>query len=784
MRKAIHIMLLVTGVTGSGFGQNPALRCFAESSLPPTVRSEGITELVGDVVLQCLGGVSTPAGSPVPTIDITLTLNTNITSRQLTGGNSDALLLIDEPAQEKQLLCTPGPCPILGTGDGAGVYNGTGSRPNVFQGRVGGVPSGNSNTLIWLSVPIDPPGSNTTRIVRISNARANANALANPIGGSLITGTLNCPVCPNTQFNLGVVGQDSLFQVVNPLTLLRGSAADPSQAANQFQLRFTEPTPNGFKTKSEVGDPYSADNPRFLGGDAIPGSYYYNGESGWGNERFGTSLGVADSGTRLRTFITGIPANVDVYASLYETGKNASTSRVRLVQTDANGAGAFAPVPSSPNVPGFALLPRTGLFTSAVWEVTKSDPAVVEQLFVSMAANSPANSPSLGTAFVTGGYAPISSVATASEAPIPRFTPRGGFVNPVPAFAISSSLTGAATLSTGLDQFTVNLDAGTYYPYVTYLSVYSNTAPLTPAVSTTTNNPPTSWFQAELLNTKTPATIRIIADPTGLAPGAYTGTITVTAPGVTTTARTTVRMNLADVVRPKVNAVTNAASNLSGPLSPGQVAVAYGERMGSAGLAGLRIDNNSVFTTIAGESQMIVDGQRASMVYGSPAQVAFIAPYGIAGKSSVQVQSEYQGHRSDPVTVPVAPVKLALFTANGSGTGPAAALNEDYSTNLAANAVERTHYIQLFGTGEGLLTPRGVDGKVSGVPVSMPAQPVSVRFGGVTVPAAYAGTSPGLVYGILQVNAQVPDSVGPGPVPVTLVMGGQESQAGVTVFVK
>ena len=79
---------------------NPnAFTCLANAGVPPIVRAEGITELVGDVVLTCSGGTATPAGQPIPLSNLTIFLNTNITSRLVgpAANGSEGLVLIDEP---------------------------------------------------------------------------------------------------------------------------------------------------------------------------------------------------------------------------------------------------------------------------------------------------------------------------------------------------------------------------------------------------------------------------------------------------------------------------------------------------------------------------------------------------------------------------------------------------------------------------------------------------------------------------------------------------------------
>src|SRR4029077_16612827 len=76
----------------------PSFTCNATSNTV-NVRSEGLAELVGDIVLSCTGGLPTALGSNVPQTNFVIGLNTNITSRLFgsgTGSGIDALLLIDE----------------------------------------------------------------------------------------------------------------------------------------------------------------------------------------------------------------------------------------------------------------------------------------------------------------------------------------------------------------------------------------------------------------------------------------------------------------------------------------------------------------------------------------------------------------------------------------------------------------------------------------------------------------------------------------------------------------
>ena len=84
----------------------------------------------------------------------------------------------------------------------------------------------------------------------------------------------------------------------------------------------------------------------------------------------------------------------------------------------------------------------------------------------------------------------------------------------------------------------------------------------------------------------------------------------------------------------------------------------------------------------------------------------------------------------------------------------------------------------------GLTTPPGVDGRISGTPPGVNLQ-CSAMIGGETAAINYRGEAPGATAGLVQVNALIPESVTPGgAVPVTVMIGGVASQAGVTVAVR
>src|SRR6266508_1243715 len=94
---ALAVVALLLGLMSSAYAQGPALACSASAAVPPTIRSEGATELTGDIVLNCTGGTPTAAAATVPVANVTVFLNTAVTSRltSSTTNASEALLFVD-----------------------------------------------------------------------------------------------------------------------------------------------------------------------------------------------------------------------------------------------------------------------------------------------------------------------------------------------------------------------------------------------------------------------------------------------------------------------------------------------------------------------------------------------------------------------------------------------------------------------------------------------------------------------------------------------------------------
>jgi len=211
--------------------------------------------------------------------------------------------------------------------------------------------------------------------------------------------------------------------------------------------------------------------------------------------------------------------------------------------------------------------------------------------------------------------------------------------------------------------------------------------------------------------------------------------------------------------------VVNAASYSSGAAAPGEIVTLFG-------------------TAFCGDAKVFFDGRAAPLIYASLTQVSAVVPYAVAGKSSTRSEVECRGQRSEAVVLAVAESAPGIFTVDSSGRGPGAILNPDNSVNSASNPAARGSAVQIFATGEGQTDPPGVDGQPGSDPLPKPRLPVSVTIGGLPARVLYAGGAPGLIAGVFQVNAQVPESLAAGPQEIVLTVGTATSQRGVTVAVK
>jgi uncharacterized protein (TIGR03437 family) len=240
-----------------------------------------------------------------------------------------------------------------------------------------------------------------------------------------------------------------------------------------------------------------------------------------------------------------------------------------------------------------------------------------------------------------------------------------------------------------------------------------------------------------------------------------------------------------------LSVVTNAASNLPAAIAPGELVVIYGPA--------LSIDSTIVqqvldYTTYAqGQVDPDVNGLQvffnsvaAPILYESTTQIAAIVPYyppGFAGTATIQVVDNTA--TTAVILAQVVASEPEIFTANSSGTGPAAALNQNGTPNSASSPASAGQVVVLFVTGDGIITNPGPDGIINPItlPLPKPVLPVSATIGGLAAVVEYAGEAPGAVQGVMQLNLLIPAGVPTGAVPVKVTVGTASNKANVTIAI-
>jgi uncharacterized protein (TIGR03437 family) len=200
---------------------------------------------------------------------------------------------------------------------------------------------------------------------------------------------------------------------------------------------------------------------------------------------------------------------------------------------------------------------------------------------------------------------------------------------------------------------------------------------------------------------------------------------------------------------PTLTSVVNGASNLAGPVAPGEVVVLYGTGLGPAQLnqAG------------GGGTSVLFNGTPGTIVYASALQVSAVAPASLTG-ANVQIWVQYQSLATPVVTLPIAAASPGLFTLDDSGKGQAAAINFDGSANSASHP--SGGILTLYATGVAATMP---------LLVTVGGQPATVL-------------SQSQVSSIVKITVQLPPNVFGSAIPVIIqANGGVSSQEGVTIAV-
>jgi uncharacterized protein (TIGR03437 family) len=483
-------------------------------------------------------------------------------------------------------------------------------------------------------------------------------------------------------------------------------------------------------------------------------------------------VGTYTGAISVSSSVLGIPAQtIPVTLNIVASTAVASSPSLTFTQALAGTAPAsqtvqIAGVPSGTTIGAVS----TVLSGSSAWLTT-----TVSGNTVTVTANGPQ--------LAEGTYSGVVTVIIPGAGGSPLYIPVTLNVTP----ATSAIALSATSLS-------FNVLAGSVsVPGTQSVQVTSTTGASVPFTATFIPSGGESFLTVTPTSGSTPGTISLsvnTAVSSTLAAGSYPGEVQVASgTGAVQTLNVTLIVN--PVGTPVVLSIASGASLQPGAVSPGDIVSIFGDSIGPAtpptGTSFTPTASGTVSTTLAGVT-VTFNGVPAPLLFVDEGQINAIVPYQVAGQTNVPVVVENGTTSSATFTVPVAPVAPAIFSLAENGSGQGAILNSNATVNGTSNPAAPGSIISIYATGEGQLVPAGTTGCITGgsLPLPKPVAAVSVTIGGQPATSiAYAGEAPGLVCGVIQINATIPSDVGAGPQPVVLTIGAASNNGqSITVAVK
>ncbi len=608
----------------------------AASAVPRQVLSEGVTEPVGDIILQCSSNNPGATLTGNYTVFIPVDVTNRIDSNNLT---TDAVFSVDYG-----LGYTPVP----------GV-----------SGRV----SGHSITFNGVTITVPASGH---FVIQISNVRANISELPSTPGQQLLA-SLSVPLNVDRAQVVVANAANGLYATIQSGGITCTGSPRPATidlpgffAAGTalFSTRVTE----GFGT---------AFSPRRTGEDS--GTRFLITYTGFPAN---AHLYVPDlvAGYDALKPTAGGDLGLSQAAGQYVPGSG-TLLLARVSGADSNGAGGTpfaAPTGSGPvalNSANEVTLANGSGY--AVYEVLDANPSVVESAQIpTFVVLTQSTTPTVAQESVS--LAPVSQTATASvTAPVPRFqsvTPasdcnivgdcQAGYFPKLSVAPIPIQFTAMAGGAVNSPAYLYVQNAGggimNWSASVNYVSG-------------------AGWLQIDQTSQQNNATLRVDAQAQGLAPGVYHANIVVDAGPLAgnATLPVTLTVQTSAPVPPTPNvtvtSVLNAATSTSTPMVAGSLAAVMG-------------------THLAGKAVSAKwSGMAADLIYTSDSMIYLQVPSALGSQNTSTLVVTVDGVSSAPQTVQLAPAWPSIFAH--------AVRNQDFSENSTGNPAAAGSTLQIFLTG-------------------------------------------------------------------------------------
>ena len=305
------------------------------------------------------------------------------------------------------------------------------------------------------------------------------------------------------------------------------------------------------------------------------------------------------------------------------------------------------------------------------------------------------------------------------------------------------------------------------------LSVSSVTAGGVPAAT------PATWLSAQIVSGNA-SLVSIVADPTGLSPGTYQGTVTIASNAANSSVIVPVQLNVVAQTAPVSAAggvVNNGTFAAGESLAQGDIAALFGDQLtyGDPQQAG-----SLPLPAILGGTQVLVNGQPAPVYYVSASQINFEIPIDAAtNDATVQVVRNGQAGNIAYLNIQVSEPR---FITNG-GTYAIMTTPNGTLTGIPSHPVTAGDIVVIYTIGLGPTSPPVPSGTASPTSPLAVIDPTTVLacFGNNSpfspapcVNPQFVGLSPGFV-GLYQINLVIPQGLTSGNVPFSFTVNGVPS---------
>ncbi|MGA2596113.1 MAG: IPT/TIG domain-containing protein [Bryobacteraceae bacterium] len=616
------------------FAQSPSVTC-STTAVPPLVRSEGLTERIGDIVYTCTG----QAGTQITT-NLTIALNVNITNRLSSGSSLTGVILTVDSGSGPQAV----PLQPQLLGPGLLVYNG-------------------------VTFTLSPAGTAT---LTFSDIRANATQAGTGVSIIASLGVNGSLLLNNASVNAGMpklslyAGQSSLIVCAQngskvPTTI---SVSSLLGAGTVFtSTRVTEGFADAFQPKSGYANLNADSGMRFI--------VIYSGFPQSASLYVPDVIAGSDATQPTAGGDFGFPAS----GGSYTPGSN-TLLLARVQGADSNGAGGapvYVPPSSGPAVQfdSASQLQMVNGTAYVVYEVVDSDLSRIESAqfptFLGLPAGSVTN-PVETSETVT--LAPVSAVSIATTTdPIPRFIAQ----TPPPDCTIVGDCSASYQPKLSVQPYDAYPATGPDPNTVFIRNVGSGVMQWT-VTATYPTGTPTGWLTVTPASGSNSLGVRVDG-ATNLTPGTYHATLVIDAGPIAGSQTVPVTYTVAaSTPQVTVNSILNAASFAAAPVVPGSL----------VSIMGAAFTGKSIAVTFGGEP--------GTILFSNNNQINVLVPADLAS-STTNVIVTVDGNASAPQNVAVAQFAPAIFkgavlnqdwTVNGA-SNPAAAgsVIQIYATGLS-----------------------------------------------------------------------------------------------------